>query len=245
MSSNDPNVSLIEIVAERLGDDLRESVVFVGGAVAGLLITDPAMPAIRPTEDVDLICQAVLLSDYHRLEEALRAHGFVQDMRPLAPICRWQTGSVAVDVMPPLEEILGFANRWYPTALETAQPVVLPSGRPIKLIAAPAALKHDRAESDALAGSPRFRRWGGQIAVCWRQVRAGCVGGVGSVKRASSGGRSSGTIAGRAFPGAEKAVRGGFWGRLRQVTRVAVERVGRGARASAQDRARGQRRNFG
>ena len=109
----------------------------------------------------------------------------------------------------------------------------------------PTALKHDRAESDALAGSPRFRRWGGQIAVCWRQVRAGCVGGVGSVKRASSGGRSSGTIAGRAFPGAEKAVRGGFWGRLRQVTRVAVERVGRGARASAQDRARGQRRNFG
>lgn len=59
MNPNDPNVSLIEIVAERLGDDLRENVVFVGGAVAGLLITDPAMPAIRPTEDVDLVCQAV------------------------------------------------------------------------------------------------------------------------------------------------------------------------------------------
>jgi hypothetical protein len=31
MNPNDPNVALIEIVAERLGDDLRENLVFVGG----------------------------------------------------------------------------------------------------------------------------------------------------------------------------------------------------------------------
>jgi len=60
MNANDPNVALLEVVAERLGDDLRDEMVFVGGAVAGLLITDPAMPAIRPTEDVDLVCQAVV-----------------------------------------------------------------------------------------------------------------------------------------------------------------------------------------
>jgi hypothetical protein len=111
--------------------------VFVGGAVAGLLITDPAMPAIRPTEDVDLLCQAVVLADYHRVEEVLRTRGFVQDMHPQAPICRWQVGSVVVDVMPPLEEVLGFANRWYPLALETAVQVTLPSDRPIRLITAP------------------------------------------------------------------------------------------------------------
>ena len=111
MNANDPNVALLEIVAERLGDDLREELVFVGGAVAGLLITDPAMPSIRPTADVDLVCRAVALTDYHRVETALRARGFSQDMRPEAPICRWQVGSVIVDVMPSLEEILGFANR--------------------------------------------------------------------------------------------------------------------------------------
>ena len=137
MNANDPNVTLLEVVAERLGDDLRSEMVFVGGAVAGLLITDPAMPAIRPTEDVDLVCQAVVLADYHRVEKSLRARGFVQDMRPQAPICRWQVGSVVVDVMPPLEEILGFANRWYPLALETAIEVALPSGQPIRLITAP------------------------------------------------------------------------------------------------------------
>lgn len=137
MNVNDPNVALLEVVAEHLGDDLREQLVFVGGAVAGLLITDPAQPDIRPTEDVDLICQAVVLTDFHRVEALLRARGFVPDMRPTAPICRWQVGAVVVDVMPTLEEILGFANRWYPLALETAVPVALPSGRTVRLIAAP------------------------------------------------------------------------------------------------------------
>jgi predicted nucleotidyltransferase len=137
VNANDPNVVLLEVVAERLGDALREQMVFVGGAVAGLLITDPAMPAIRPTNDVDLICQAVATRDYHRVERALRARGFVQDLRPDAPICRWRTGDVAVDVMPTLEAILGFSNRWYPLALATALPVALPSERAIRLITAP------------------------------------------------------------------------------------------------------------
>ncbi|MBL8425291.1 MAG: hypothetical protein JNK06_17620, partial [Candidatus Accumulibacter phosphatis] len=45
------------------------------------------------------------------------------------------------------------------------------------------ALTHDPAESGPFAGTPGFRRWSGQIAGCWRQVRAGCAGGVGSEKR--------------------------------------------------------------
>lgn len=137
MNGNDPNVALLEIVAHHLGDALREQLVFVGGAVAGLLITDPAMPAIRPTDDVDMICQAAVLADYHQIERALRAQGFVQDMRKEAPICRWRIGEVAVDVMPTLEQILGFSNRWYPLALASAESVQLPSGRAIRLITAP------------------------------------------------------------------------------------------------------------
>lgn len=93
MNANDPNVALLEIVAHHLGDALREQLVFVGGAVAGLLITDPAMPAIRPTDDVDMICQAAVLADYHQIEQALRMQGFVQDMRKEAPICRWRIGA--------------------------------------------------------------------------------------------------------------------------------------------------------
>lgn len=54
MNPNDPNVQMLDVVAQRLGDELSSRLVFVGGAVAGLLITDPAQPSIRPTEDVDL-----------------------------------------------------------------------------------------------------------------------------------------------------------------------------------------------
>jgi len=137
MNSRDPNVVMMELVADRLGEGLREEFVFVGGAVAGLLITDPAQPAIRPTEDVDLIVSAVVRADYHRVEKALRQLGFVNDISIDAPICRWRIEKVTVDVMPTLKEILGFSNRWYPLALETAQRFLLPSGISIRLIAAP------------------------------------------------------------------------------------------------------------
>ena len=138
MNANDPNVQMLDIVAERLGDDLCRRLVFVGGSVAGLLITDPAQPAIRPTEDVDLLAQVIVRSDYYALEAELRARGFSQDMRTGAPICRWIVANVTVDVMPTLPEVLGFSNRWYPVAAQTAWTAELPSGRAVRVISAPA-----------------------------------------------------------------------------------------------------------
>lgn len=54
-----------------------------------------------------------------------------------APICRWQVEGVTVDVMPTMEEILGFANRWYPLCVLNAEPLELPSGVAIRVIQAP------------------------------------------------------------------------------------------------------------
>jgi predicted nucleotidyltransferase len=138
MNPNDPNVQMLDIVAERLGDELCARLVFVGGAVAGLLITDPAQPAIRPTEDVDLIAQVRVRTDYYAMEDELRVRGFQQDLRAGAPICRWTVAGVTVDVMPTLPDVLGFANRWYPLACTTAWATRLPSGRSVQVIAAPA-----------------------------------------------------------------------------------------------------------
>lgn len=39
--------------------------------------------------------------------------------------------------MPAAETVLGFGNRWYPLAMDTAQRVALPSGVEIRLIRAP------------------------------------------------------------------------------------------------------------
>jgi predicted nucleotidyltransferase len=134
---NDPNVQLLEIVAARLGKPMLDKLVFVGGSVAGLLITDPLLPAIRPTDDVDLVVQVTGRQGFYALEDELRALGFVNDMSSNAPICRWRCNGIMVDVVPSDKAILGFANRWYPLGLETAQPITLPSGIEITVINAP------------------------------------------------------------------------------------------------------------
>lgn len=138
LNPNDPNVAILEVVADRLGSALRKQLVFVGGAVAGLLVTDAGLPAIRPTGDVDLIAQVLARSEYVVLEKLLRAQGFENDLRPGAPICRWVVDAVTVDVMPTLEDVLGFSNRWYPLAVDTAEEVELPSGLRIRVVTAPA-----------------------------------------------------------------------------------------------------------
>lgn len=137
LNPNDPNVVMLELVAQRLGTELCDQFAFVGGAIAGLLITDPANPPIRPTEDVDIVAEVLALSDYHRIEGDLRKRGFKQDMSADAPVCRWQVEGITVDVMPTMEKILGFANRWYPLCVLTAEPLALPNGATIRLIQAP------------------------------------------------------------------------------------------------------------
>lgn len=133
---SNPNLAILELVAQALGP-VCEEVVFVGGCATGLLLTRERPDRIRITEDVDIVAQALTVHDYHAVEKRVRAQGFSNDMRPGAPICRWVYGNVTVDVMPTVKEILGFANRWYPLAIATAQRVALPSGTSIRLISAP------------------------------------------------------------------------------------------------------------
>lgn len=133
---SNPNLAILELVASALGP-LCEDVVFVGGCAAGLLLTQVRPDRIRITEDVDIIAHALTARDYHAIEDQVRARGFSNDTRPGAPICRWVYGSVTVDVMPTVPHILGFANRWYLLAVETASTVVLASGLNIRLISAP------------------------------------------------------------------------------------------------------------
>ena len=133
---NDPNRAILLLVAKALGD-LREQVVFVGGCATGLLVTIERAQMMRPTDDVDIVAQVANTADYHQLEAQLRKKGFVQDMGVNAPICRWRYEGVAVDVMPTDSRILGFANRWYPLAIEHADNFALDADTTIRLIAAP------------------------------------------------------------------------------------------------------------
>lgn len=131
-----PNVPKVELVAQALGG-LREQLVFVGGCAVDLLLTDTAAAPSRVTYDVDLVAQVAALAGYHKLEEEFVRLGFKRDISRDAPICRWRLGNLEVDLMPTDTSVLGFANRWYPLAMQTAQLVTLPSGTAIRLIAAP------------------------------------------------------------------------------------------------------------
>jgi len=133
MRPGDPNLDMLEIMARKLGP-LTERLVFVGGCTTGLFITDPLLPQIRVTRDVDVITEAGSRLDYHQIEDELRLLGFSPDIRPEAPICRWCIGDMILDLMPTDESILGFANRWYPDALAKAINCALPSGQIIRTL---------------------------------------------------------------------------------------------------------------
>jgi hypothetical protein len=132
----DPNLALVEQAAARLGP-LVEELTLVGGACAGLLITDPAALRVRETVDVDLVVEAATYVEYHGFGHRLEQRGFERGRREGDPICRWRHGAIVLDIMPLDESVLGFSNRWYASAIAVARTRRLPSGVEIRHIDAP------------------------------------------------------------------------------------------------------------
>lgn len=136
MSTQDPNIALLEMTALHLVP-LLDQVVFVGGSIVGLLITDPASLPVRATKDVDIVAEIVGPSAYYILGEKLADLGFEPDSTPNAPVCRWRNGEMLVDVMSTDANTIGFTNRWYAEGHRTAIWQQLPGGTQIRTITAP------------------------------------------------------------------------------------------------------------
>jgi hypothetical protein len=136
MNQQHSNIFMVEKVAKGLSP-LKSEVVFVGGAILALYLDDPAMPEIRPTNDVDCVVELVGRSAYHALEKRLRTLGFKHDISDKRLICRWIFEGITVDVMPTDESILGFSNAWYKYGLQFSQQVSLPNGDKIAIMTAP------------------------------------------------------------------------------------------------------------
>lgn len=119
--------------AASIMDDLTERFVFVGGGIVDLLITDSDAPPARPTIDIDVIVGLASLADYYLLGDAMRMRGFFEDSEGTV-ICRWRHTGLILDVMPTKEDVLGFGNRWYDSALHHSVQVSLPDGAVIAVI---------------------------------------------------------------------------------------------------------------
>ncbi len=136
MNSN-INIEQIIAVAEQL-QDMKDEVVFVGGSTTALLVDSVAAGQARQTEDVDFIVDIARSGDFYQFEARMRELGFQHDIDPGAPICRWKIDflgkSLKVDAMPTDDNILGFTNQWYQSAIKTAWSAEIKDGLSINVV---------------------------------------------------------------------------------------------------------------
>jgi hypothetical protein len=133
-----PNSNLERLIATaRLLQPMLHDLVFVGGSMTGLLITDEASGDPRATLDVDAITPVDSYAAYIAIGERLRLLGFAEDTSEDAPLCRWVHREIVLDVMPLNEDILGFSNRWYGAAIVAAVSRQLTDDLEIRTVTAP------------------------------------------------------------------------------------------------------------
>ena len=115
--SHHTNIVRIKAVSNALGD-LKEKVVFVGGATISLY-PDRAVFETRPTDDVDVIIEILNYSDRSELEVKLRSIGFTHDIES-GIVCRYHIQGIIVDIIPTDDSSIGFSNKWYPEGFNQA-----------------------------------------------------------------------------------------------------------------------------
>ncbi len=152
-----PAVQRMARVARAIGD-LREEVVFIGGAVAPLLQTHPPFPRARPTRDVDATAESRGYADLYRLHARLAAAGFRQDPADPEHLHRWVSPAGDwLDLVPAGDHPGGSGQRWDRIAIETSERADLGGGTIVRHASGPAflALKWaahlDRGQDDPFA----------------------------------------------------------------------------------------------
>jgi hypothetical protein len=130
-------VQLLVSMAGRMGE-LRERVVFLGGTVLPLLITDPDVHAVRFAKDVDAVFAWSDKQDLYAFEDGLWDLGF--ERRTSGAITRWSIDDTGFDVLPADPATVGFDAGWLDEAWQSAMPVELNDQLSIKIVAAPALL---------------------------------------------------------------------------------------------------------
>lgn len=111
MENRTINIAVVAEVAEAL-QDIKQEMVFVGGAVVSLYTDDLAADEIRPTQDIDMTLNIINLSHWEKVQTQLGALGFHPD--PFGHvICSYKYKDIPVDIMATEDGPLGPANPWY------------------------------------------------------------------------------------------------------------------------------------
>jgi predicted nucleotidyltransferase len=120
----------------------QQRVIFIGGAVAPLLQTDPPFSRVRPTDDVDAIVETTSYADSAELEQALRDLGFkhggpVKGANKNQHAHRWYApNGTPFDLVPLGDHLTASGNKWDFVAVQTAVSTTV-EGVTIRHVSAP------------------------------------------------------------------------------------------------------------
>ncbi|MEM9985366.1 MAG: nucleotidyl transferase AbiEii/AbiGii toxin family protein [Bacteroidota bacterium] len=129
---NSKKLESLLTVARGFGD-WSNKVVFIGGKVLGLYLTDPAAPEHRPTEDVDCLISVPGIGMLLGWEDFLKNQGFTKADPLQSPATHWYYQGHRVHLLPPNPELLGFENHWFEEGLFHARSQPLVEGLTIRI----------------------------------------------------------------------------------------------------------------
>lgn len=118
MQNKTINLAIVEKVAMALSE-LKDEMVFVGGAVISLYADESSADEIRPTKDIDLTIRLKTYSSFTKMQERLSALKFYPDPFGVS-MCSYKFEDISVDIMPSDSELLGITNRWYDQGIENS-----------------------------------------------------------------------------------------------------------------------------
>ncbi len=135
MKSKRINIEIVSRVAKALVE-LKDHMIFVGGAVVSLYADMESDEELRETFDVDLTSIGLInYSSYTILLERLAQLGIHPDPEGHS-ICSLNYQGIAIDIMPSEDGPIGQANRWYKPGFETLLKVKV-GMEEIKILSAP------------------------------------------------------------------------------------------------------------
>lgn len=129
------NLALVSQVAQGL-QELREKMVFIGGAVISLYTDDPAADEIRPTSDIDMTINLANYAEWAKMQERLLELEFYPDPHGQS-ICSYKFQKIAIDIMPAEDSSIGISNKWYKPGFKYLQQIELPDGTTINILPSP------------------------------------------------------------------------------------------------------------
>lgn len=130
-------IDLQSLASVALGlKELREKVVFVGGAVINLYANDFAAEEIRPTEDIDMTIKYDNFNEWSKLETRLSELEFYPD--PFGQsICSYKFKDIPIDIIPAENSAIGESNSWYKPGFKDLQNIEISKNITIRILSAP------------------------------------------------------------------------------------------------------------